>query len=67
MHQLQPEDVITLNTIYWNMDDKERAYMVAFMYHEACHKSAAMLDAQGVHGPEVPASPQPEAEPTRVT
>ena len=26
-----------------------------------------MLDAQGVHGPEVPMPPQPEAAPTRVT
>ena len=49
------------------MDEKERCYMVVCMYHEACHTGVAMLDAQGVHGPEVPGSPQPEAEVTRVT
>ena len=41
--------------------------MVACMYHEACHTGVAMPDAQGAHGPEVPGSPQPEAEATRAT
>ena len=49
------------------MHGKERGYMVACKYHEACQKGAAMLDAQGVHGLEVPMPPQPEAEPTRAT
>ncbi len=33
--------------------------MVACMLHEACHKGATI--------PEVPMSPQPDLEPTRVT
>jgi hypothetical protein len=49
------------------MHEKEKGYMVACMYHEACHKGVATLDAQGIHGIEVPMPPQPEAEPTRVT
>ena len=46
----QPEDVITFNTIHWIMLAKERGYMVACMYHEACLKGVARPDDQGVHG-----------------
>ena len=27
VNQLQPADVIAFNTIYWNMDEKERDYV----------------------------------------
>ena len=49
------------------MREQEKGYIVSCVYHEARHKCAAMPDDQGVHGPEVPMPPQPEAEPTFVT